>query len=217
MIRILRSKAVRALAVLAVALTTGLGTQAAWASTSQVCGNGGSGYCLNDWGGAGASGDAINMYYGGTRNDDFYVQEVNRCSGQYTVQSTAYGDSTNCPFADTTFDQLYWNDDIVQIVDANSNTECVGTNSNSGAVLGSCADPSSGSGGADGVIQIIEYTACYDGYDGYAFLNRYWTDATDSTGFLGSGNSVGANAYYEGITGSNEPITCWGGFQTYAP
>jgi len=34
-------------------LALGLSTQAQ-AAASQVCGNGGTGYCLNDWGGAGA-------------------------------------------------------------------------------------------------------------------------------------------------------------------
>src|SRR5215471_2534943 len=106
MISIARSRIVRVAALpgAALALVVGLGVQPAGASTSQVCGNGGSGYCLNDWGGAGHSGDAIKMYYGGTTNDDFYVQKVNWCSGHDTVQSRGRGDSTDCPFANTNWD-----------------------------------------------------------------------------------------------------------------
>lgn len=81
MIRSMWGRAIRVL-ILPAALTLALGlTTQAQATPSQVCGNGGSGYCLNDWGGAGHSGDVIKMFNGGTTNDDFFVQKVNRCSG----------------------------------------------------------------------------------------------------------------------------------------
>jgi hypothetical protein len=188
----------------ALALAVGLGTPTAEASTSQICGNGGSGYCLNDWGGAGQPGDQVNMYYGGTRNDDFYVQEVNRCNGYYKVTST-------CPFSHTAWDEDLYGDDIVEVVDTNNEGECVATMGGSFdpnyASLGSCANPVSGSGGANGVIDVLWPQSCGD-----FLLNRYWTDANegDET-FLASSGYVGGPAYFVSSG------TCWGGFYLSGP
>jgi hypothetical protein len=220
MISIVRSRivTVAALSAAALALVTGLGTQAAGASTSQVCGNAGAGYCLNDWGGAGASGDAVKMYNGGTMNDDFYVQEVNRCSGHDTVQSRTapFHDSTDCPFADTFLDARYHGDDIVQITYTNNVTQCAGTNSNGRAVLASCANPISGGGGGNGVIMVMYSTSCAS-FSGPVFLNRYWSDAESQETYLASGGNVGVQALYETPILGSPPSTCWGGFQFFGP
>jgi hypothetical protein len=193
-----------AFAVVAVlALALGLGTQTAGASTSQVCGNGGSGYCLNDWGGAGHSGDAVKMYNGGTRNDDFYVQEVNRCNGGDTVTST-------CPFGNTSLDNQFLNDPIVEIVDTNAETECVGATSSDYAVLASCANPINGSGGGNGVI-MVAVQACYTPY-GYGFVNRYASDPHSRPYWLTSGGNPGVQAYY-----GSSSVSCWNGFQYFGP
>jgi hypothetical protein len=213
MISILRGRIARVVALpvaVALALALGLGTQTAEASNSQVCGNSGSGYCLNDWGGAGASGDAIKMYYGGTRNDDFYVIEVNRCEGSYTVTSTYYGDSSNCPFGTTGLDNEFWGDPIVEIVDTNAETECVASNSSDYAVLGSCANPINGSGGADGVI-MVSIEACYSPY-GYGFVDRYTSDPHSKPYYLTSGGNPGVQAYY-----GSSSVSCWNGFQYFSP
>jgi hypothetical protein len=212
MISIVHRRIVKVVALpgVALALVAWLGVQPALASSSQVCGNGGSGYCLNDWGGAGQSGDAVKMYYGGTSNDDFYVQKVNWCSGHDTVQSTAapWHDSTNCPFANTAWDANLHGYAIVQVTYINNTNECVATASAAKAVLGVCADPLSGSGGANGVINVLWPQSC-----GSYFMNRYWTDANGGReSFLASGNAVGNQAIYTSPGG-----TCWGGFNLFAP
>lgn len=206
----LRSKIIRMAGVpgAVLALVALLSVQPASASSSQVCGNGGSGYCLNDWGGAGQSGDAVKMEYGGTTNDAFYVQKVNRCSGHDTVQSIERGDSTNCPFANANWDYTLRGDPIVQIVYINNTSECVGSASSPNAVLGVCADPLSGSGGANGVVNVLWPQSC-----GSYFMSRYWTDANGGQDtFLSSGNAVGNQANYT-VGGG----TCWGGFQLFNP
>jgi hypothetical protein len=191
----------------ALTLAVGLGTPAAVASTSQVCGLAGSGYCLNDWGGGGQPGDAVNMYYGGTANDDFYVQEVNRCNGYYKVTSS-------CPFGNS-LDSQYAGDDIVQIVYTNNQSQCVATMGgdydSTFATLNSCANPVTGAGGADGVIDVISGTCYQSGGTGDTFVNRYWS-TPGSVAFLDSGGAVGAPALFE-----PELITCWGGFTLSGP
>src|SRR5262252_4271646 len=97
------------------------GAPAAQASTA-LCGNGGSGYCMNAWNG----GPYVKMYYGGYYNDNFYLRAVAACSGHATVQSTLDGDSTNCPFNDGYVDHVLHGDLIVEIVYGN-NGQCVGT------------------------------------------------------------------------------------------
>ena len=213
MISIVRGKIVKFVALpgAALALVVGLGVHPAGASTSQVCGNGGSGYCINDWGGAGRSGDQVNMYYGGTSNDDFYVQAVNRCSGHDTVQSTDWHNATNCPFGNKTWDSDLHGDYIVQVTYTNNSVECVaskGSNVDSFyAVLGVCANPLNGSGGANGVIDVL---LPQQGCD--FLVNRYWTDASGGPEVsLESSGYVGGPAYFL------NPGTCWGGFQFFGP
>jgi hypothetical protein len=212
MIQLVRSRALRVLGLPAAALTLALGLSTqAQATPSQVCGNGGTGYCLNDWGGAGASGDAIKMFNGGTTNDDFIVQEVNRCSGHDTVQSTAKGNTTNCPFSDTSLDAHFAGKTIVQIVYTNNETQCVGGGAGVSAALASCANPLSGSGGGTGVIQVMYSQTCFNGFSGTVFVNRAISDV-DGTSWLVSGGNPGTLAEYIGAAN-----TCWGGFQLFAP
>lgn len=180
------------------------GIPAAQAS-SQLCGNGGSGYCMNAWGG----GPYVKMYYGGYYNDDFYLRPVYACSGHATVQSTADGDSTNCPFTIPDIDHLYHKDLIVEVVYGH-NGECVGTGSSGGypdvGYLGSCGN-SSGGGAANGVIDVQTDLYCSTGF---GLVNRYWTNQ-DSTyyvdiAYVTSGGSLGANLY----VGATSAETCWG-------
>ena len=210
---LVRSKTFRMVTVPAAALVlvAGLGVQRAAASTSQVCGNGGSGYCLNDWGGAGASGDAVKMYYGGYANDAFYVQEVNRCNGGTTVTSTYYGDRSNCPFGNAGLDQQFWNHSIVQIVYTNNQSQCVAVNGSGQAILNSCANPITGSGGANGVIMVTAQAPCSSHTD-FAFADRYVSDQHARAYWLTSGGNPGVQAYY----GSSN-VSCWNGFQYFAP
>jgi hypothetical protein len=216
MIRSLCSKIVRVVALPAAAFTlvAALGTPAAWASTSNVCGNGGSGYCLNDWGGAGAGGDAVKMEYGGYTNDAFLVVKVNRCSGKDTVQSAGYPfyNSTNCPFGNADLDYEFHGDFIVEIMYVHNEAECVATNNGARAYLDSCATPLNGAGGANGVIQIISPTGGTEG--GYAFLDKYLTDEADNPAWLASGGNPGVQAYY---TGLGYDRTAWGGSSSSIP
>ena len=98
---------------------------AAHAATYEICGNNGSGYCMNAWNG----GPGVKMYYGGYTNDDFYTHYVYLCSGSDQVQSTAHGDATNCPFSNSILDK-----DFIQPYDSGSrpdgnNGQCIGTSS----------------------------------------------------------------------------------------
>jgi hypothetical protein len=207
MISTLHSRIVRvvALPTVALSLLVGLGTQGAGASSSNVCGNSGSGYCLNDWGGHGGSGDAVKMYYGGVANDDFYVQDINRCGGD-TVTATSFHDASNCPFATVSLDNDFRGQHIVQIVDTNSETECVGSTSSDTAVLASCANPISGSGGAQGVIMV----QALGGTPPNSFLNRFVSDQHSAARFLTSGGNPGVQANYNSET-------IWGGYQVFGP
>jgi hypothetical protein len=73
-------------AAAAVALAGGLalaGSAApAMAVQQQICGNLGSGYCLNDWNNQGSG--FRSMYYGGNPNENFTAQFINRCGGHAT-------------------------------------------------------------------------------------------------------------------------------------
>ena len=208
MMGILRRRRLRMVVLTSAALTlvVGVGAKAAWAATSAVCGNSGSGYCLNDWGGAGASGDAVKMYNGGVRNDAFYVQEVNRCNGHFTVTARSFGDAANCPFADVTLDDNYRGHEIVQIVDTNSETECVGSTSSDLAVLAPCANPISGSGGGQGVIMVQVLIGPPPNF----FVDRYASDQHSAARFLTSGGNPGVQANYNYQTE-------WGGYQRFGP
>lgn len=208
MIGMLRNRMVRVIAVPAavLALTAGLGIQAVSAANSAVCGNGGTGYCLNDWGGAGNTNDAVKMYYGGTRNDDFYVQDVNRCSGDDKVTSSE-NLQPDCPFASATLDGFFKGDTIVQITDTDSETECIGSTSSDNAVLTPCADPLGGSGGGQGVImvEVPKKTG------GPAFLDRFVADQpSGGAGYLTSGGNPGVQANFDSETQ-------WGSFQQFLP
>lgn len=56
----------------AVLLPFLVGVPAAQAQISQVCGNTGTGYCMNAWNG----GPSVKMYYGGYSNDNFGATQV---------------------------------------------------------------------------------------------------------------------------------------------
>ena len=58
-----------------------VGLPAAQAQISQVCGNTGTGYCINAWNG----GPSVKMYYGGYSNDSFAATPV------FCVQRARHG------------------------------------------------------------------------------------------------------------------------------
>ena len=113
------------------------------------------------------------MYYGGYSNDFFYMTPVYACSGYARVQSTVYGDTTNCPFTNQQLDINFWNDPIVEAVDGN-NGKCVGTGNANGlstvGYLGSCGNIY-GSGAIQGAFNVLAPCAGGDN-----IVNRYWTN-----------------------------------------
>jgi hypothetical protein len=178
----------------------------AQAQTSAICGNGGSGYCMNAWNG----GPYVKMYYGGYTNDNFYLTTVSPCSGRNTVQSTMRGDATNCPFNNSLVDYLLWNNQIMEIVDAN-NGKCVGTGNLNGTpdvgYLGACGD-NYGNGAIQGAFDVAVF-----GFQGdcssssVALVNRFWTNYySGQERFVLSGGNPGTSLF----VGSNV-YTCWGG------
>lgn len=171
---------------------------AAHAATYQICGNNGSGYCINAWNG----GPGVKMYYGGYTNDDFYTHYVYMCSGSDLVQSTAHGEATNCPFSNSILDQNFYNHTIVEIVNGN-NGQCVGTSSSGYGYLGACGNATTGSGAIDGAFDVIDFqSGC-----GYALLNRYWSNHYSSQYYLVSGGNPGTYLYLNG----QDSWTCWNG------
>lgn len=178
----------------AVLLPLLVAAPAAQAQTSQICGNGGSGYCINAWNG----GPYVKMYYGGYSNDNFHLQQVYVCSGYSTVQSKYYGDSTNCPFSDAIADQVLWTDPIEEVVYGN-NGECIGTTANDAAYLGSCGNIY-GTGAIDGAFDVLDVSAgCDDLY------NRYWSNAYGVLSGLTSGGNPGTP-----LSAGYGEATCWG-------
>lgn len=176
-----------------------VGVPAAQAQSSQVCGNTGTGYCMNAWNG----GPSVKMYYGGYSNDNFAATPIFACSGHDTVQSVAAGNSTNCPFTDVHFDDIYHGDYIVEFV-YNNNGKCVGTDSASNGTLGACGDIY-GNGAANGAFNVL--VNCGGG--GWNAINRYWTNSYGSNGILAYAAS-GGNPGLPLILNSRG-ATCWGG------
>jgi hypothetical protein len=161
------------------------------AATYQICGNSGTGYCMNAWNG----GPDVKMYNGGVANDNFYTHNVYMCGGGDKV-------TTSCPFSTAALNNLFHNDTIVEVVDGN-NGKCIGTSSSGYGYLGACGDATTGSGAVNGAFDVIHYnTGC-----GNALANRYWSDHYSSQYYLKSGGNPGTYLYLNG----QDSWTCWGG------
>jgi hypothetical protein len=172
---------------------------AANAQTQSLCGDGGSGYCMNDWGNGG-SGNPVKMYYGGYSNDSFFLEAVDLCSSSSYVTST-------CPFTNTAIDRSLEGEWIAQIVYTN-NGLCVGTNSDGDGVLTGCNSTTSGTGGGTGTIVVLaSNSGCPQTNSQGILVNRYYTDVNSVDEEEASGGSVGSNLNLENGTSG----TCWGG------
>jgi hypothetical protein len=172
------------------------------ASIPSVCGNEGSGYCLNDWNGYG-NGGQVNMYYGGYTNDDFFEYILtNMCNhGHVDAQSS-------CPFTPGSGLNTDFNGDAIFAIESGITNWCVGTTSSvTVATLTACPN-TSGNGGGWGTIWISGYTSsCNGGTNGDNYYeNRYWSDTYDEQTSLASGGNIGKQAYVA-LTGT---ATCWG-------
>lgn len=198
-----------AIAAAVLAVTAGLAMAApAHATQQQVCANGGTGYCMQDYGGGDYVGDAVTNYYGSSGYEDFYTQFVNACDGNHYVEAVIDGDPHNCPFTIVAQDQ-YWRGFGIQQIRYGPGG-CVVSGPSSKAVLGTCDDPSNGTGGSAGVLDLI-YGQNGFGCDatrgeGWA-VNVYNTDYYGSVAFLQDGSGLWAQDYFYLETSG----TCWGG------
>jgi hypothetical protein len=146
----------------------------------QICGNGGSGFCLNDWNNRG-SGFPVLMYYGGNPNENFVAQFINRCGGHsfVTAPGTGFGNAY-CPFASHQLDIDLAGAPIVQLHYQFTNL-CVAANTaNAQGVMGDCNATGTGTGGAVGTVQII--------WGGAFLVNLHYTTGNNLVGLLSGGN-----------------------------
>ena len=201
---------IRILTSCAVVIATCLiGIPAAQAQ-SNICGNDGSGYCMNAWNG----GPTVKMYYGGVYNDNFSYNPVFLCSGSDRVQSTLHGSKTDCPFTNKYIDSDAYNAEIVEIVYDNATNECVASETpgygGDAAVLGACGNMY-GTGAANGVFDVVAYDITGQCFGNF-LVNRFWTNFFGSTEtFVESDGNPGADletGWTPQYTG--EEPTCWG-------
>ena len=180
----------------AVALVTNVAP--AFAQQQEICGNGGSGYCLNDWNNQ-VAGYPVLMYYGGNPNEEFSAQAINRCGGHnyVTDPDRGYG-TTYCPFANHQLDYDTAGDPIVQLRYGSTNL-CVAANTANGqAVMGDCNSVSTGTGGAVGTVQIEDL--------GELLYNLHYSSGATLYGLVSGGNPQ--QPLYMNRSGS---FTVWGG------
>jgi len=175
-----------------------------YATQNQICGNGGSGYCMNAWNG----GPNVNMYRGGVSNEDFVPVTVpNDCNHGKVSAGGTYG---YCPFVNHWLDEAYVNDTIVQIQDQDSaspyNGYCIGGATGTGYLL-PCGTNNNGTGAGIGTI-MVEFQSVNCGNPGQAYLvDRYWSDYYDDNVWVASGGNPGTPVYVNSTTTQ----TCWGG------
>ena len=174
-------------------LLMGTGVTPAWATQIQICGNSGSGYCLNDWGGGDFAGDPVKMYYGGSSSEHFQNSFLSGMCNNGYVTST-------CPALGSAQSSLIGQP--LYRIDYGPGG-CVADNGSYKAVIGNCPSDS-GSGGSDGSIFIeVPY-----GPGSCRLFSREQSDYWGTPVGLNSGGSVGAQAT---TNGSGSGLTYWGG------
>jgi hypothetical protein len=177
----------------------------AFAAQQRICGNGGSGYCMNDWNNQ-TAGYPVLMYYGGDPNENFSYQKIDRCDGHNYVTAPSAGiGTTYCPFASQSIDAAYAGAPIVQLRYGSTNL-CVAANTANGhGVMGDCNSVSTGTGGATGTVQIEDLN-----YGN--LINLYYTNQLGSNSFTYDGLSSGGNPEQPLYMNSDEGnLTVWGG------
>ena len=145
-----------------------------------VCAQNGTGYCLNDWNGAG-SGGAVKMYNFGYSNDAWTLyQMTGYCSGGYVSSSLA------CPFPNGSGLNSTYNGDYIMEVKSQVSGACIGTDGAGFANLGPCPPDSGGKGSNLWVFE-----------GGGPIVSVYWSKqhGNNSEADLVSGGSIGAQAY----------------------
>lgn len=185
---------------LCLGLAMATGATPAFAQT-QICGNGGTGYCLNDWNGLGA-GNPIKMFNGNNSHEDFWIQPIGRCGGSSTGTLT-------CPFNDHNLDGILGGT-IVQIRYANTSL-CVAANTANGqAVMGACNGTGNGSGGDTGTVFVDDGLNLYNVY----YTNQHNPNATgdaDVPYCAQSGGNPQTPLFLNASFFSSVGCTDWGG------
>lgn len=173
-----------ALAVIGSLLVAISAGPASAASGPAFCTNfNGSVVCLNDWGN-GSFGNSVKTFSSNSSNEDFVELSTGRCGGTVT---------TNCPFANSAYDNAYRNFPIVQL-EYDPNGWCVATGTDRNAQLGNCNN-SNGTGGSNGTLFVD--------HNGF-MINVYWTN--QGSGLANNaacmqGLSAGQNVYLSEPTG----------------
>jgi len=192
-IRAIAALAAGLLIAMAITLTGGSAQAATW---PEICGNQGTGYCLNDWNNT--SGGYVLMYYGGYTNDAFSLDHLTGACGHGYVTS-------NCPFTHASIDSALSGKPIYRLRYLNHSGQCIASSTGYFALLGTCPD-NNGNGGALGTLMVGDATplTCGGTIPGH-LIDRYASDNLGREAALQSGGNPGVNAYF--TTGFN---TCWG-------
>ncbi|HSX08999.1 MAG TPA: hypothetical protein VLF93_02510 [Candidatus Saccharimonadales bacterium] len=168
----------------------------------QICGNNGTGYCLNDWNGNINDGAAVKMFNGGNSHENFFIQFIPNMCNNGNATSTCPINVHGVNLSGFPIVEIRYGAD-----------SCLGTNSSGQAVLGACPD-GSGNNGSNGTIFVWWDTGTMTGpcalstgsqFTGY-LANRYWTNNDGQLEDLFSGGNPGVQAFFGGGNG-----TCWGG------
>jgi hypothetical protein len=169
---------------------------------SEICGNGGTGYCLNAWGG----GPAVKMYNGGVANDNFAEISVAACDedvyvNQFCANEWGSGGSSLVA-AGAHLGRIQYNGP------GPYNGYCAGTGGSGTAVLTSCGDITDGGGAGNGVIMAVLTPSGCDGTNRELIVDRYWSSSqhNNALSYIWSGGNPGLPAYMNKTLAA----TCWG-------
>jgi hypothetical protein len=174
----------------ALALAASIAVSAA-AASAEMCGNHGSGYCMDDWNDGGYT-NPVKMYYGGGNNEYFGAIQVDPCHSHYRV-------TWSCPFTKKRWDRTYHNDPVVEI--AYSSGLCLGTASTGDGELQPCGYDQYGDGAGGGTIMVNDLHG--------ALIDRYWTNKTGTLRRVCSSGYLGG-AVFTSYLGTNAGCE-WGG------
>ena len=200
-----------AVAAAILAVIAGLAMAApAHATQQQICANGGTGYCMQDFGGGDYAGDAVTNYYGGSSYENFYFQYVNACDGGHVVEATIDGYPHNCPFTVVALDNYWAGFTFGQLRYGPGG--CVVSGASSRTILGNCDNTSNGTGGSAGVLDIfygLTGGSCNGNITQGWGVNVYNSDYYGSNAYLQDGSGLWAQDYF--YVEQNTTATCWGG------
>jgi hypothetical protein len=168
-------------------------------SVPEICAQGGTGYCLNNWGGL------VKMENPGYTNDNFdWIRLTGYCDDGYVTNGVS-SPGPACPFpAGSGLNNTYEGDQIVKIVSGISNG-CIGTDFSEHANVGACPPSSNGTGSN---LWVIGPTCFVGSGAGNYFINIYWSGqhGNGDASSLESGGAIGAQAY---VAGNNPSASCW--------